>query len=496
MLNHLTKSKYLNGLQCRKRLWYEKNYPGRAADNSRSQQRRLKQSKEVGILVRDYFPDGVLIDATDPLVSIEQTEAAINRGDTCIFEAAFMFNDVFVRCDILQKNSNSWRIIEVKSSTVNRTVKVSKKRKKIKEEYLNDLAIQKYVLTGYGLSVSQTQLMLINSKECVYPDLSNLFTIEDVTEQVNELMDDVDCHVDTFKTVLAGNDEPQVLIGQQCKKPYPCPFQEYCWRDVPEKSIFTIPGLRWNKKNELIEKGILSICDLPKDFSLTPPQRAYVNSVIHNEPAINVDAIQQELANLQYPIHFLDFETDNPPIPRFDGLRPYQQFPFQYSCHILLHPDSEVEHYEYLHTDTSDPRNTLLESLLNHVSSNGSVVVYEAKFERGVLKDLIDSFPEHTMVLQSIIDRLWDQLDIFRNHYVHPDFRGSNSLKNVLPVLVPSLCYEDLDVQDGLEAQAVWNLMLESKNVHEKMDMIKNLREYCKLDTLATLEIYKVLCEL
>ena len=492
MPNHLTKSKYLHGLQCRKRLWYEKNHPERKANISRSQQRKFDQGEEVGILARKCFPEGVLIDAIDPLVSVERTKETINRGHTCIFEASFIFNGVLVKCDVLQKEADSWRVVEVKASTVKAWFRASKKEK---EKYLNDLAIQKYVLTGHGLSISKTQLMLINSKACVYPDLSNLFTTEDVTDEVDELMEDVEDNVDTFKTVLDRDDEPQVLIGERCEKPYPCPFKEYCWRDVPEKSIFTIPRLNWNKKNELIKKGILSICDLPTDFPLTPPQRAYVNSVLHNEPAINADVIQQELANLQYPVHFLDFETDNPPIPRFDGLRPYQHFPFQYSCHVL-HLDGTVEHYEYLHTDTSDPRNTLLESLLNHVSSDGSVVVYEAKFERGVLKDLIDSFPEHTTVLQSIINRLWDQLDIFKNHYVHPDFCGSNSLKNVLPVLVPSLCYEDLDVQDGLEAQAVWNLMLESENVHEKMDMIKNLREYCKLDTLATLEIHKVLCEL
>ena len=264
------------------------------------------------------------------MTSAKQTEEAIERGDTCIFEATFISNGVLVKCDILQKDTNSWKIIEVKASTVNSTVK---KSKIVKEEYLHDLAIQKYVLTGYGLSVSKTQLMLINSKECVYPDLSNLFSIEDATDQVDPLINDVHNNVETFKTILAGNDEPQVLIGQQCEKPYPCPFKEYCWRDVPEKSIFTISGLRWNKKNELIEKSIFSLEDLPTDYPLGPKQRAYVNSVLHNEPAIDVDEIQQELANLQYPIHFLDFETDNPPIPKFDGLRPYQQFPFQYSCH-------------------------------------------------------------------------------------------------------------------------------------------------------------------
>ena len=213
MLNHLTKSKYLSGLQCHKRLWYKENHSERAADTSRSQQRRLDQSKEVGILARDSFPDGVLINAIDPLVATEQTEAAINRGDTCIFEAAFIFNNVLVRCDILQKDANSWQITEVKAST------------SIKEEHLHDLAIQKYVLTEYGLTTSKTQLMLINSKECVYPDLSNLFTIENVTDQVNQLMDDVDCNVDTFKTVLDRDDEPQVLIGEWCEKPYPCPFK-------------------------------------------------------------------------------------------------------------------------------------------------------------------------------------------------------------------------------------------------------------------------------
>ena len=176
-------------------------------------------------------------------------------------------------------------------------------------------------------------------------------------------------------------------------------------------------------------------------------------------------------------------------------MRPYQQFPFQYSCHVLQ-SDGTVTHHEYLHTDASDPRKPLLESLLNHISTCGSVVVYSAGFERRVLKDLRLYFPEHASLLKSIIKRLWDQLDIFKNHHKHPDFHGSNSLKNVLPVLVPSLRHEDLDVQEGTEAQAVWNLMLESENVHEKMDMIKNLREYCKLDTLATLEIHKVLCGL
>ena len=134
MLNHLTKSKYLHGVQCHKRLWNEDKYPKKKTETSISQQRIFDQSKEVGILARDSFPDGMLINAIDPLVATEQTKRAIRRGDTCIFEASFMFNDVLVKCDILEKDANSWRITEVKAST------------SIKEEHQDDLAIQKYVL--------------------------------------------------------------------------------------------------------------------------------------------------------------------------------------------------------------------------------------------------------------------------------------------------------------------------------------------------------------
>ena len=422
------------------------------------------------------------INAENPDIALRQTESTINRGESCLFEAAFRLNSVFARCDILQKDEKGWRIIEVKAST------------SVKEEHLHDLAVQKYVLTKQGLPISGAQLMHIN-RECVYPDLSNLFTIEDVTDQVDSLMNNVPDYIEAFKTILGGDVEPNVLIGEQCDKPNPCPFKAHCWKDVSGKSIFTIPGLHWNKKNKLIEKGIYSLKCLPDDFSLSQKQRTYVNSVLNGQPEIDNAAIQRLIADLEYPIHFLDFETDNPAIPRFDGLHPYQQFPFQYSCHVL-HPNDELKHYEYLHTDTTDPRSPVVESLLNHVSPLGSIVVYNASFEQGVLKHLADFFPKHTSALQSIIDRFWDLLDIFKKHYTHPDSLGSNSLKAVLPVLVPSLDFQDLEVRDGTEAQATWNLMLNTENETEKNEWINRLKAYCKTDTLATVEIYKVLLAL
>lgn len=127
--------------------------------------------------------------------------------------------------------------------------------------------------------------------------------------------------------------------------------------------------------------------------------------------------------------------------------------------------------------------------------SNGSVVVY-TKFERNILENLALSFPQYASLLQQIIDRFWDQSVIFKDHFIHSDFCGSYSLKSVLPTLVPTLRYENLDIQDGTEAQAVWHLMLNTINEKEKLEMIEQLKTYCKLDTLAMVEIHKVLCKL
>ncbi len=479
MQNYLTKSKYLSGLQCHKRLWTEEKHPERAAAISMSRQRIIDQGIEVGVQARGHFSEGVLIDTASSVDSVKQTQETIRSGISCVFEATFVFDDILVRCDILQKDSNSWRIIEVKTST------------KVKDEHLSDLAVQKHVLAGQGLPISGTGLMHIN-RECVYPDLSNLFTIEDVTVQVDQLMDDVPSHLKIFKMILGGDVEPNVLIGNQCDKPYTCPVKDYCWQSVPERSIFTIPRIHHTKKTDLVKRGIFSLYDLPDNYPLTPPQRTYVNGVLSGQPEIDNDAIKRQLSELKYPIHFLDFETYSPAIPRFDGLRPYPQFPFQYSCHTWQ-SDGVVTHCEYLHTDTTDPRLPLLKSLLDHISDDGSVVVYHASFERDRLNDLAQSFPEHSTALQSIASRLWDQEKIFIDHYKHPSFGGSSSIKKVLPVLVPSLGYQNLNIQDGDDAQAVWNLMINTTSEAEKSDMIRHLRAYCEMDTLAMVEIHKVL---
>lgn len=483
MADFLTKSNFMSGLQCHKQLWLEVKEPHRASGLGLAQQRIIDQGEAVGQYARQQFPNGQLI-KEDGTEAIRATQEAIASGVSCLFEAAFSFNDLFIRCDLLHKASpNSWELIEVKSSS------------KPKEEHHWDVAVQKYILTRVGLSISAIKLMHINTQTCVFPSLENLFTIVDITAEADRLQPEIPAKLEQFRTILADDLEPPLAIGKHCDNPNPCPFTADCWQHVPKVSIFTIPRLDWKKKEALIAQGILALVDLPRNYALSDNQRTYVESVLSNQPAIDQTAIAACLGELEYPIHFFDFEAQNPALPRFDGLKPYEQFPFQYSCHIL-HEDGSVEHCEYLHTDSSDPRLPLVAALTIDIAPTGSVVVYHKSFEASLLRKLAKDFPKFSLQLEAITIRLWDLEDIFKQHYKHPGFRGSTSIKNVLPVLVPDLSYQSQAVQRGDQAQAVWEAMLLCLDEASKTQMIDALKAYCKLDTLAMLEIYKVLLEI
>jgi hypothetical protein len=478
----LNKTNFMSGLQCSKRLWLQVKDPSKQPKLTKSQQRIINQGIEVGLYARKQFPNGLLIYG-EGAEAIQKTQQALQSGSTCLFEAAFLFDDVFIRCDILQQTTTgTWDLIEVKSSG------------KVKDEHIQDLAIQKYVLLGHGLEVARTQLMHINTQSCFYPDLSNLFAIEDITPQVEQVLSSVPTQIEKLQQILAA-DEPAILLGKHCKNPNPCPFQSHCWQEVPEASIFTIPRLSEQKLNELLQQSILSIFDVPEKLKLTDNQRIYVDSVVNTNPYINHQAIYTALSNLDYPLHFFDVETHNPAVPRFDNLKPYEQFLFQYSCHIL-HADGSLTHHEYLHTDPSDPRSAIARSLTTHIGLTGSVIVYHMSFESSRLKKLAEDLPEHAAHLESIVTRLWDQEEIFKKHYRHPDFHGSTSIKKVLPILVPTLSYNDLAVKRGDEAQTIWDAILTTANEQEKNQMIADLKAYCQLDTLAMVEIHRKLLQL
>ncbi len=336
--------------------------------------------------------------------------------------------------------------------------------------------------------------MHLNS-DCQAPDISTLFTLSDITENVNAALPQVSTDITAMRRLETNSVTPDAGIGRHCTRPYPCPFYDHCWQDMGGLTIYDIPRLSEKRERPLQEANILHLGDIPTDAALTAKQREFVDFFVQKQVSIDRASIQQAMAELTYPLYFFDFETIDYAIPKFDGCTPYQQVPFQYSCHIL-DADWTMTHCEYLHMNEGDPRRPLTESLLSHIGETGSLIAYNIPFERGVLHDLAAHLPEYADRLLDMADRLWDQLPIFRKHYRDYRFGKSNSLKSVLPVIAPDLSYKMLDVQNGAQAQVVWEEMIGEGNTAVKNRLAKQLLKYCHLDTLAMVEIHHVLTQL
>lgn len=478
----LSKSRFLSGLQCRKRLWLEVHHRDLAEEPGPGTQRIFDSGHEVGERARTEFPGGVLIEPPPYEIerALRETDEAIASGATTLFEPAFMFDNIFVRVDVLRRNAEgAWDLIEVKSTT------------RANDSHVADVAIQKYVVEGSGLTVDDVSVMHLN-RECRHPDLSNLFVIESVAERVSSMWPTLKPRIAEFNRLLLENTVPDVPIGRHCNDPYSCPFIDHCWKDVKHPSIFTIPRISKKRVDALIDQDVTGIVDVPDTFRLSENQRRYVDLFKNGQKQIMWPAIRDMFSELVYPLLFLDFETQADPIPRHRGLRPYDQFPFQYSLHTL-HEDGTLLHTEYLHGDTTDPRRPLTESLMADIGDGGTIIAYNAPFEKRVIGDVSRIFPEHRRTLHGYLQRFWDLLDVFRNYYFDPAFGGSNSIKQVLPVLVPELSYATLEVQSGDVAQLAWQEMISAEDEARRIELDHSLREYCKLDTLAMVELYRAL---
>ena len=485
MKYRLSKSKFLSAFQCEKKLWLEIHDKDKATPIDKVQEAIFNQGHFVGDLAMEEYPNGIEItsDYLDIPKGIKITKEVFKKNPPAIFEGFFQYNNVLVRPDIMVNNNDgSWDFIEVKSST------------KLKAENIRDVAIQTYVLIGSGIKICDSYLMHIN-RECQFPNLNNLFDLENLTDKIIPFVSEMEDSLRNLRLMLDIKKEPDISIGTHCTKPYNCSFKEYCWKDVPKYSVFNIPSMRLNKKEELYKKDLISIQDVGKNHELKNRQKDFFDSYVNKKPIINKKSIAKELDSLEYPLYFIDFETFSPAVPQFDGLRPYEKYPFQYSCHIM-NENHNISHKEYLHRDTQDPRLPLTEALIKTLEKKGTIIAFNAAFEKGVIQNLAEQFPKYENQLLNINKRFWDQLIIFRKYYMDYRFQGSNGLKSILPVIVPGRDYFHLDVSDGSQAQVVWSEMITLSEGKKKETLINQLLEYCKLDTLAMVEIHKKLIQI
>jgi hypothetical protein len=388
----ITKSSYLTYLHCAKRLWLERYQPGLATPLDDATLRMMRLGQEVDRAARARFPEGEFIPYSPQGVEmVSLTRDALKAGANVLFQGTFAAHDLFFRSDILIRGDRGWHLIEVNSAT------------SVKKEHLPDVGFQYYGLRQAGMEVNQVSIMHIN-RHCRYPDLDNLFVLSDVTEEAQSLSSQIVEDVAAMREIYSRSQPPQIDIGRHCHRPERCPLYDHCWQHAPGLSIYDIPRLGDQPELRLRTMGIISLADVPADFPLTANQRAFASRINQRLIQIDYQPLRAELAGLEYPLHFFDFETIEYPVPMYSGCWPYQHIPFQYSCHIL-HEDGTLEHREFLHMDGDDPRPALVTSLMQDIGDRGHIVVYYANFERPRLEELAQAFPEYSERLLHISGR-------------------------------------------------------------------------------------------
>ena len=486
--SRLSKSTFIRGLQCEKSLYLYKHQYRLKDPTPSSLQAVFDQGTNIGLLAQELFPNGA--DASPEnhfkmFESVRKTQKFISQGESIIYEATFLYNNVLAALDILVKDNDGWKAYEVKSST------------KVSETYIKDAAIQYHTITNSGVDLKDISIVHINNQYTREGelDIHQLFTIESVYDQVLEFLPRIPNEVRRLKNVIESSEIPNVDIGPHCSDPYDCDFKGTCWKHIPDYSVFNISRLNKDKKFDLYNQGVITLDDIDlNQTDLNPNQVLQVQSEINGTSHIDFEEIGNFTNGLNYPLYFLDFETIGPAVPKYNGSRPYQQLVFQYSLHIQETSNSELEHSEYLADPSQDPRIGFIEQLIQDCGSRGDILVYNIGFERGKLKDLIDVLPQYSNELRGIVNRLKDLMVPFQQKwYYTPEMRGSYSIKSVLPALVPELSYNDLEIREGGTASNTFLSMVNGTFEGDVEDKRSQLLEYCKLDTYAMVKILEIL---
>jgi len=482
----LSKTQFTYYLQCPKYLWLYKNKKELYRGEEDLSYKQL-QGESVEFWVYSQYKDGVDCEAEggDIFKSIEKTKEILNSGKKVLIQPSFSDGDLFCRNDLLvfDKVSKKWDLIEVKSTT------------KVDEDlHITDVAFQKICLENCGLKINKTYLYFVNNEYVRKGEIDpkKLIKKEDITERVLLIESGVKTKIkEALEFIKKTEKEPAVKILKQCSDPYDCGFIDYCWKNIPEHSVYDL-SLKTDNLTEMVDEGKIKLEDVPEEMISRENKKRYYIAETTNKIFIDKGGIETELSNLVYPLYFLDYESYSPAVPLFDGFKPYQQMVFQYSLHIQEAPDAKVEHFEFLADKWQDPCPELLKNMTSQIGNTGTILVWNEGFEKGRNEEMAKMYSKFKEKLLSINSRVYDLATSFKkNYYVHKDFKGKWSIKVILPVLIPSLSHKDLNIQEGGTASESYRKLID-KNIskEEKAVLEKDMLEYCKLDTFAMVEIF------
>lgn len=493
---YITKTTYLDYLACAKNTWLKLHKPELASqfELSAFEKNLTASGNLVELWARKLFPNGILVSEFGE-AAYKDTKRYLDQKQAVIFQSTFIDGNFLARNDVLEYNpeNDSWNLYEIKG--------INSLDENVREiDHVEDATFQYVILSNLGVKVGIVYIIHLN-KEYVRGEEINiheLFIKEEITDKVLERVENTKERMNRAAVELFQNDER--ALECQCiylGRSNHCTTFSYSHPEVPNYSIHDLSRIGSSKKKlaELVNAGILDLNDISPDFKLSTNQRNQVTAHQSKISIIDHLGIKEELEKLQYPIYFLDYETYPSAIPLFKGYKPYQQITFQFSLHVLNSVDGDLEHFEHLHLEANDPTEAIIFALKSAIGPEGHIIVWNKKFEQGRNSELAERSPENREFLENLNSRIYDLMDIFQKQlYVHPEFKGRTSIKKILPVLVPHLSYQDLEIKDGGVAMDAWfEKIFKAKSENEKQETAQNLLKYCYLDTYAMYAIWKEL---
>ena len=473
----LSKSKYMSGLESHALLWTCVNDPGKIPEPDMVLQDRFDDGHEVGDLAKKLFSEGVDLSDYEFLDNVRKTKELCGERKT-LFECVFLHDRCHARVDILVPNGEGFDLIEVKSST------------KAKAVHIDDLAFQKYLAEKNGLIIKNVYVLHLNNEYVREEslDLNSLFKKTDVTPEVFSI-NYVELKIAEFLRVIDLPECPCFEVEDYPKSEYGNFFIDEFLEGLPEGNVFELYNVRKKKAVEMYMQGIHSLKDIQTNYKTNHKQQIQI--LAQDEVQVDERQIKSFIKGLTRPIIHLDFESFSLAIPEYKKTKPYQHLPFQYSMHIE-HESGEVEHKEFLFEEYGDPREAFIQNLIKDLPSKGTILVFHKAYEIPRLKEIARDFPEYQEDIHKIILRIQDLKDPFFNFWYHnKKQRGSNSIKNVLPIFSDKT-HKGLVVSNGSEA-----MILYKKNRGKLTDELrKDLLDYCELDTEAMLIILRGLKDL
>ena len=491
----ITKTDFIDYLSCKKNFWLKKHKP-EIFENSSLSDYELKIIEEGNIVDNEIikiFPEAQIISSFGDK-SVEETNYLLNKKET-ILQSSFQHENFYIKADVIKykPEKNEWDLYEVKSTT-----KVDKSKQ---GSHIDDITFQKLIIEKTGIKIGNCFIVHLNGDYLKNGklDYSELFVKENVNELVIENTMDTENRILEIKKYITSPEQKGCDCIYKSKSNH-CESFFYSNPEIPSYSVYNLNRFSSNTKifKQYINENITSLDDIPSEEGLTGNKLFQYKSYKNKSPIIDRKGIKEKLNNLKFPLQILDFETYSSAIPKFDGLKVHEAIPIQYSL-FRLDKNKNIEHFEYIQEYHSEKITSgIMDSLRNNLLNAGTIICWNKSFEIGRLKKLGELHPENKDYIDSIIDKVFDLMEVFsKNLYVDYNFMGSSSLKKVLPVLIEGEGYENLDVQDGAQAITEWEKVIFGNiSNDEKKSTIDSLLEYCKYDTYSLIKIYNFLVDL